>query len=548
MLGTDTRWILTEFLNAFDRVNKTPTLQEKLDLVCLSIVNAGLYRRALIAFYERCDGKMCLVGLGSAGIRHEEIQRIRDNFEPVPEEEWLKKFRSEFRIGRSYFIPHEVDFASSEGTSIASDKTPEEFAGGWHPDDRLFIPLHDLSGETIGILSVDDPFDERRPTSDSISILELYSNLISAVINEFMLLGKQYQNMRQRAEQATLELSESQEKYRLIAENIGELVYLQSLGGAYEYVSPSVERLLGYTPQEFCRVANEIWIKNSEMNQQAETIRDSLHNKQFKGIPVYYLELQCKDGRKVIHEIREEIVERRNGEPAVLGVARDVTERFRLERIHTEMELELINLSKMSSIGMLTSGIGHNLNSPLQAIRGYSEILLAKHPDLVELKLILKGVEKMSDIISNLMTKSRQDQDRRARPVDLNALLEQELKFLEANLEYKRNVKKDFRFSPETLQVVGVYSDFSQSFSAVINNALDSMWNQKNKKLSVYTNLESDWICIDISDTGSGIPPEHISKIFQPFFTTKPVMTEKKGSEPTGTGIGLSTAQQLLAK
>jgi len=250
MLGTDTRWILTEFLNAFDRVNKTPTLQEKLDLVCLSIVNAGLYRRALIAFYERCDGKMCLVGLGSAGIRHEEIQRIRDNFEPVPEEEWLKKFRSEFRIGRSYFIPHEVDFASSEGTSIASDKTPEEFAGGWHPDDRLFIPLHDLSGETIGILSVDDPFDERRPTSDSISILELYSNLISAVINEFMLLGKQYQNMRQRAEQATLELSESQEKYRLIAENIGELVYLQSLGGAYEYVSPSVERLLGYTPQE----------------------------------------------------------------------------------------------------------------------------------------------------------------------------------------------------------------------------------------------------------------------------------------------------------
>jgi len=546
--GTDTRWILTEFLNAFDSITRTPSLRDKLDLVCQSIVNARLYRRTLIAFYEKRQGEMCLVEIGSAGIKTEEIQKIRDNFKPVPETVWLQKFQSRFQLGRSYFIAAETEFDDSPGTSIASEKLPEEFKGGWHPDDRLFIPLHNLSGDIIGILSVDDPFDESRPTGESLKLLELYSNLVSAVINEFMLLGQQYQSMRQRAEQAAQRLTESQEKYRLIAENIGELVYVQSLNGAFEFVSPSVERLLGYSPEEYRSIASDIWADNSEMNRHAKTIRELVFKNQFKGIPVYYLELLCKDGRKVIHEIREEIIQRENGEPAIMGVARDVTERFRMERVQKEMELELLTLSKMSSIGMLASGFGHNLNSPLQAIRGYTEILLKKHPEMVELNLILRGAEKMSDIISNLMTKARQEQDRRTRPVNLNVLLEQELMFLEADLEYKRSVEKDFQFSPEPLEVVGVYSDFSQSLSAIINNALDSMWNRKLKKLRVNTGLQDDWIQIEITDTGCGIDAKNLDRIFQPFFSTKPVLTDRKGSEPVGTGLGLSTAQQLLGK
>ncbi len=544
----DTQGILSEFLNAFDRVNKTPSLPEKLDMVCESIVTARLFRRALIAFYERQQGEMCLVEIGAAGIRTEEIERIRENFHPVSEELWLEKFRSEFRIGRSYFIPFEADFDTSNGTYIPSEISREEFKGDWHPDDRLFIPLHDLSGNIIGILSVDDPFDECRPTGASLNILELYANLISAVINEFMLLGKRFQNMRQKMERAAQELSDSEEKYRLIAENIAELVYLQSLDGTYEFVSPSVERLLGYKVQEYCKIAEDIWVEHSVINERAKTIRESVRQSQFGGIPVYYLELHCKDGRKVIHEIREEILFRRDNDPAVLGVARDVTERFRMDKKQRGMELDLLNLSKLSSIGMLTSGIAHNLNSPLQAIRGYAEILKKKHPDMGELVLILKGVEKMSDIITNLMSKSRMDQDRSAKPIDLNKLLEQELKFLEADLEYKRNVKKTFKFAPEPLMVVGVYSDFSQSFSAIFRNALDAMWDSEIKQLEVSTRLDSDWILIDVTDTGCGIAPEDNIRIFQPFYTTKPVLTDRRGSEPVGTGIGLASAQQLLSK
>jgi PAS domain S-box-containing protein len=546
--GRSTHWMLTEFLNTFDLVNKALTLQEKLDLVCQSIINAKLYRRALIAFYERCQGKMCLVELGAAGISSQEIQRIRSNFQPVDEKVWLQKFQPEFRIGRSYFIPAESRFDVNVDNSIPSEKKPNEFDGDWHPDDRLFIPLHDLSGEIIGLLSVDDPFNDSRPKGDSLHILELYANLVSGVINEFMLLNRKFHFMREKIEQANKDLFASEEKYRLIANNIGELVYLQSLDGVFEFVSPSVEHLLGYTVEEYCAIVHEIWIGPSQINEQAETIRESVRQKQFRGIPVYYAELRCKDGRKVIHEIREEIIYREGEKPAVLGVSRDVTERFRLEKIQKGMELDLLNLSKLSTIGMLTSGIAHNLNSPLQAIRGYTEILMKKHPDLMEPRLILKGVEKMTDIISNLMIKARLEQDRHTKTVNLNQLLEQELKFLEADLEYKRNVKRDFQFSKEPLEVFGVYSDFSQSFSAIIRNALDAMWHRKDKQLGVHTNLEDDWIRIDISDTGCGIPSENLSKIFQPFFTTKPLSSERQTSEPGGTGLGLSTAQQLLSR
>lgn len=544
----DTQEILTEFLDAFDKVNKTSSLLEKLDLVCGSIISARLYRRAIIAFYERQQGKMCLVEMGSSGIKKEDIARIRMNYRPVSEEVWLEKFHPDFRIGRSYFIPIESGFNPSLDTYIASEIPQEEFRGDWHPDDRLFIPLHDLSGIIIGILSVDDPFDGCRPTGDSLNILELYANLVSAVINEFMLLDRRFQHMRQKMERAAQELSESEEKYRLIAENIAELVYLQSLDGSYQYVSPSVERLLGYKVEEYSQVTEDIWVEESAINEQARTIRESVRQSQFGGIPVYYLELYCKDGRKVILEVREEILFRENNNPAVLGVARDVTERFRMDKKQRELELDLLSLSKLSSVGMLTSGIAHNLNSPLQAIRGYTEILQKKYPEMGELVLILKGVEKMSDIISNLMSKSRMDQDRRAKPIDLNELLTQELKFLEADLEYKRSVQKSFNFAPGPLMVNGVYSDFSQTFSAIFRNALDAMWDREKRELTVSTRLEADWIYIDISDTGCGIKPEDKLRIFQPFFTTKPVLTERSGAEPVGTGIGLASAQQLLSK
>jgi signal transduction histidine kinase len=131
--------------------------------------------------------------------------------------------------------------------------------------------------------------------------------------------------------------------------------------------------------------------------------------------------------------------------------------------------------------------------------------------------------------------------------LDLNTLLRDELTFFEANLEFKHKIKKEYHFAENLPAIRGVYSDFSQRLMNMVKNAMDAMHDSKEKKLTVRTDVEDGFIRIVLSDTGCGIPQAHIPKLFSPFFTTKPVSGKQQGDEPTGTGLGLSSAYQLLS-
>lgn len=96
--------------------------------------------------------------------------------------------------------------------------------------------------------------------------------------------------------------------------------------------------------------------------------------------------------------------------------------------------------------------------------------------------------------------------------------------------------------------IKGVYSDFSQSFSNIIKNALDAMRNTDKKKLTVKTYFADNYIHVQISDTGEGIPEKNIKYIFEPYFTTKRYIEEGQESRPAGTGLGLYMVQELLKK
>lgn len=80
----------------------------------------------------------------------------------------------------------------------------------------------------------------------------------------------------------------------------------------------------------------------------------------------------------------------------------------------------------------------------------------------------------------------------------------------------------------------------------IVRNAVDAMYNTPQKRLVVTTRYDHDTIYVEISDTGCGIPAEHLPRIFDPFFTTKPLVGTERPDEPTGTGLGLSSCLQLL--
>lgn len=220
----------------------------------------------------------------------------------------------------------------------------------------------------------------------------------------------------------------------------------------------------------------------------------------------------------------------------------------RSEAKRRDIELELLQEHKLAAIGLLASGIAHNLRGPLTSILGFAELLRMKSPAPEELSLIVSGAEKMNAIIENMLYKAQQEQDTGRRPIDLNRLLQEELTFLEADLEFKHNVKKVYELADTLPSIEGVYSDFSQGLLNIIRNALDAMYDAEEKRLTVRTWWDGEVVGVEISDTGCGIRPEDLSRVFDPFFTTKPSVEEAKGNEPTGTGLGLSSTYHLLRK
>jgi PAS domain S-box-containing protein len=231
---------------------------------------------------------------------------------------------------------------------------------------------------------------------------------------------------------------------------------------------------------------------------------------------------------------------------AIQGVIMDVTERKNLYIREKSFEFKMMNEQKLSSIGQLATGIAHNLNTPISVILSNAELLQIKNAGSPELEKIIRQVERMGEIINGLLIKSKQEQIQTPQPINLNDILKNELEFLNANLEYKHNIEKEFKFGAKIPEIVAIYSDFSQSLMNILQNAIDAMYDRPVKKIKVWTEYIDNQIIIGIQDTGVGIAPDARMKLFDPFYSTKPSPMERKGDEPTGTGLGLSTVYNLL--
>lgn len=225
---------------------------------------------------------------------------------------------------------------------------------------------------------------------------------------------------------------------------------------------------------------------------------------------------------------------------------RDVTALREAEKHQHELQLELMEQSRLSAVGLLVAGIGHNLRGPLTAMMGNLELMGMDHPELSDLPSMMETAKNMNDIISTMMIKSRRGQETEKSKLNLNDLLRTELGFLEGNLYFKHQVEKHFVFQDELPAIVGLYSDFSQGLMNFVHNAVDAMYHSDEKRLYVETASNPTHVVVTIGDSGCGIAPEHQDKIFEAFFTTKPTRTLDEADEPRGTGLGLYSTYQLL--
>jgi PAS domain S-box-containing protein len=212
----------------------------------------------------------------------------------------------------------------------------------------------------------------------------------------------------------------------------------------------------------------------------------------------------------------------------------DITERTRLE--------EQLRISeKMASLGVLAAGVAHEVNTPLTGISSYTQMLLEgsdpEDPRTAVLEKIERQTFRAARIVNGLLHLSRSnasDASERA-VVNLNDIVSDVLSLLDHQFE-KGRVKIRRELASHPAPVVGFEFKLQQVFLNLFLNARDAM--PSGGWLSIATRIEGGEVVAEVSDTGGGIPPEDLDRIYDPFFTTKPV--------GQGTGLGLSITYGIV--
>ena len=193
---------LAELISTTAGMLRLKNIQDVCQLTAEAVVKHSVFRRSVVSVLEADD---TFNRMGFGGLSDKEISKLRK----MPRSSLAsmeKSLSPKFRIGRSYYIPH--DEADIEGLA-SSRKANTKKQTAWHPDDFLFIPLYDPDGKIIGLISVDDPEDHRRPTAETLLSLELFATQIAAGLENLRNVEKQ-QDMIQRLrdqQQVVLELS-----------------------------------------------------------------------------------------------------------------------------------------------------------------------------------------------------------------------------------------------------------------------------------------------------------------------------------------------------
>jgi len=217
----------------------------------------------------------------------------------------------------------------------------------------------------------------------------------------------------------------------------------------------------------------------------------------------------------------------------VVHIGRDITRQ-------KEIESRLIQSERLTAVGELVSGVAHELNNPLTAVVGYSGILLETEGTeafRADLESIRDQALRAARIVQNLQAFA---QRRPARPqkVDVNEILERALELMAFQLK-ANDVEVVKKLSSSLPVTVADHNLIEGVFVNIVTNAIEAMATGEGKKvLTVETEATQGIILITISDTGPGIPEENISRIFDPFFSTKPL--------GQGTGLGLSMVYGIV--
>ena len=360
---------------------------------------------------------------------------------------------------------------------------------------------------------------EERVVAVSTTSLVLEGELIGAVAT-----------LRDITEQKRAEetLTRSEARYRHLFESASDAIVTLDATGRFTTVNHASEIISGYRREELLGMFFAPLFPDDELPRALSHYQRALGGETGLFETAFYR----KDGEVRTIQVTYSTPQL---DEEVLCVIRDVTDQKMLQE-------QLIQSEKMSAIGQLVSGVAHELNNPLAGISAFAQLLLSEKrfpPDQrTAAEMIYAEARRASRIVQNLLTFARQHKPERS-PTSVNQVLDDTLELRGYELRVRGiDVQRDYDDqAPETLADA---HQLQQVFLNLITNAEQAMERAERdqQRLTVRTRQAGTLIRTEIEDTGPGIPPNLLERIFNPFFTTKPT-----GS---GTGLGLSISLGIV--
>jgi PAS domain S-box-containing protein len=414
---------------------------------------------------------------------------------------------------------------SSNGEIVRADDfdLAESEKGIVRQELHYFVPCV-VRGRMVAVLGLGRTRDGSLLSSEDLDILRTVSGYVAVAVENSLL----YEEQQRRTEELAL-LKEFNES---IVESVNVALLAVDGEGIVTRCNSTAESLFGVSREGV--IGHRV--EDLFAEDFAETLAQLLGKTRWHLSEVrhaYKLYAARRDGKSFILNTAVAPLRSPAGErTGAILVLEDITSRVTLEE-------QLQQREKLSSIGMLAAGVAHEVNTPLTGVSSYTQMLLGMIPETdpkhALLQKVAKQTDRASNIVGNLLNFSRAGSAGEFTELDLNKVIDDTLQLLEVQLR-RSQVELVKNYERGLQPILGNAGKLQQVFTNLILNARDACLSKG--RIEITTRTTEDGVTVEVADNGTGILPENLSKIYDPFFTTKEV--------GRGTGLGLAVSYGIV--
>lgn len=413
-------------------------------------------------------------------------------------------------------------------------------------DSLIGVPLIHKKNP-LGLLLVGTRDAEKEHTTSDVNLLAgIASQIATGIVNA----------------RSFSRIQESEQRYRLLAENVADVIWILDFETfKMQYVSPSIQSVLGYTPEEIMGTAIDQYLTVESFEKSATALGEAMERATAGGIdPKHHsvtLEVSAyRKNRTVVPlEVTAGFLVDENDRPnAILGISRDLSERKKADKERAEIQSRLQRANKMESLGTMAGSIAHNFNNLLMVVLGNLELaketLTEGSATARNIQRAVNATQRAADLSGMMLTYVGQLK-KESVPVDLSQMVNAVLKNMDEST--MTNVTLDLDLADPMPLVAADAGQMRQMISGFITNAIEALgrnegrvristgWMQCNAEYLSTAYLKEDppegmYTYVEVADTGCGMDTETMGKVFDPFFSTK----------FTGRGLGMAAVMGII--